>query len=392
MISILLIEHSLPFYHVPTWEMLGSDPNIKLTIAYGTGFFTGGRHGVPSGEPPENSAVVYENCFLPRKFFKLSYLWHSEAIRLLKLNKYDVVIHQAELKIASLIYSMILAKRRGAKFCLWGIGDPLIKSRLLALYKRVIASYADAFIFYSQQNRQKYIEHGICKEKLFVAQNSVDVDLLLHYASTWNEHSIKVFKAEKNIDGFMVLTVGRLMERKRIDWLLEAVKQIHEKGKSIILVIIGDGTELSKLKNLANQMGIDHITIFAGQIIGSDKLAPYYLASDAIIAPAQVGHLATEAHAYGKPLILSNNRDCQGPESQILIPDSTGLLYKHGDTRDLAEKIMIIMDDPDRENKYKTACQDRAKTYAGTTTMVNGFIDAINFLTQSDLDRHKRIL
>ncbi len=48
-----------------------------------------------------------------------------------------------------------------------------------------------------------------------------------------------------------VLTAGRLIHRKGIDVLIEALRQVRQKGIELEIVVAGDGPERSNLQELA---------------------------------------------------------------------------------------------------------------------------------------------
>ena len=355
LIQILIIEHSLPFYHVPAWELLGSHPKIELTIAFGRGYFTAGKHGVPEGVIPDPSTASYYGRKIVRSFFKKKILWHSHALMLLKKNKYDIVIHQAETKILSIMAALILARIKKTKFVLWGIGNPLSPSKVLDKYRRFLAKITDGFIFYSEVNIPRYLEWGIDSNKLYVARNSIDVQSIISLSTTWNPTEIEEFRLRNGLEKFTILTIGRLLDRKKMDWLIKAVSQINYIGSRVNLVIIGNGPEYNNLKQLVMTLGLSNDVIFTGKLVGNENIAPWFLSADIVVAPAQVGHLATEAHAYGKPIILSDDKSCQGPESNILMPGITGLLYKHGSISDLENRIISLLESSNLEDIYKMA-------------------------------------
>jgi len=383
--NLLIIEHSLPFYHIPAWQLLGSHPEIDLTVAYGQGYFTGKVSGVPEGIIPGNASFKHEKCNIVRNIAGKKILWHSTSISLLKKGNYDVVIHQFELKMMSMFPALYLAKRKKSKFSLWGIGNPLIPNPMIDKVRKLLAKKTDAMVFYSETNKERYLNWGIEPSKLFVAKNSVDVDTIIELANKWTHEKIVEFKNQHHIPDKMIMTMGRLIERKKIEWLILAIHKVLPDYPNIRLVIIGNGPEYEKLNGLVNSMKISDNVIFTGKLEGFDSISPWFLSSDLIISPAQVGHLATEAHAYGIPLILSDNKSSQGPEAEILIPDETGLLYHDGQVDHLADQIRRYFSSPELQVKIKSQNQQRAKDFAGTKIMVNGFIDTINYLTSNNL-------
>ena len=386
-LKVLLIEHSLPLYHLPAWELLASHRDIELTIAYGKGFFTGKDSGVPEATIPKNANAIYYHSYVLRKFMFVKYLWHSIGLELVRNNQYDVIIHQFEIKILSLFLTLKACKRKNSSFLLWGIGSSLKgDNKIIDGIRKYFARTCEAIIFYSSLNKQKYLKMGIPENKMYVAQNSIDIDDIINYSKQYKRKNINDFRSRNNLNSFTVMTIGRLQERKKIEWLIDAIKTTKEMGYNFKLVIIGNGEKLTALKEKTILLDLSSQVIFTGRLQGIDSIGPWFMSSDIVVAPGQIGHLATEAHAYGKPLIITNNPLRHRPEAEILIEDKTGVTYQDGDVLDLSKKIIKFYKEKDLDKKYKNLCQKRAKDFTGCKKMVNGFIKAINNIKSSNLD------
>lgn len=108
-------------------------------------------------------------------------------------------------------------------------------------------------------------------------------------------------------DEMLLLFVGRVEKVKNVGFLLEVLKKIPaEKRNSYVLLVIGDGSELLRIKKVAN--GIDGARIiFAGR---REKLVDYYSASDYLCLPSFAeGFPITllEAQANGLNCLVSEN-------------------------------------------------------------------------------------
>ena len=104
-------------------------------------------------------------------------------------------------------------------------------------------------------------------------------------------------------DKFTVLFVGRLVEEKGINELIESVKGWN---KGMVLRIIGSGPLEEKVKNAAYKY---KNTGFIG-VIGQDKLPLYYSGADVLIVPSTseegFGRVILEALACGLPVVAAN--------------------------------------------------------------------------------------
>ena len=142
------------------------------------------------------------------------------------------------------------------------------------------------------------------------------------------------------------LSVGRFIELKGFDLLLEAWKKTSQDGQ---LVIIGGGPlhdtmlETVKEKELKNVEIIDYKA--------SDELRKYYLASDVYLMPTRGdiwGLVVTEAMATCLPVISSNQ--CTAA-NELVENGVNGYIYNVNDTSRLASLIDLFLCDEELRNK-----------------------------------------
>ncbi|MBI2853653.1 MAG: glycosyltransferase family 4 protein [Chloroflexi bacterium] len=77
----------------------------------------------------------------------------------------------------------------------------------------------------------------------------------------------------------MILSVGRLDYKKRVDLLIRAFNLIRDEFKDLVLVIGGSGPEEEHLKKLVAELGIQDRVKFVGRV-KEDELWDYYLSCD----------------------------------------------------------------------------------------------------------------
>ena len=127
------------------------------------------------------------------------------------------------------------------------------------------------------------------------------------------------------------LFVGRLIERKGLDVLLEAFRKV-DAGE---LWIVGDGPLEDFVKRAARDD--DRIRLF-GYSDGSD-LGDLYRAADVLVVPSYYevwGLVVNEAQAYGLPVIST---DQVGAAADLIEPGVNGLVVPPGSSRALANAM-----------------------------------------------------
>jgi glycosyltransferase involved in cell wall biosynthesis len=149
---------------------------------------------------------------------------------------------------------------------------------------------------------------------------------------------------------FELLFVGRLVERKGVHVLLDALTRLE--GREARLRVVGDGPEREPLRERAEGLGVAERVVFTG-FVSPEELAARFAACDAFVLPAVIdakgdteglGVVLLEAMSYRKPVIAS----AAGGIVDIVRDGRNGLLVPPGEPEALAGAIRALMDDPER--------------------------------------------
>lgn len=135
----------------------------------------------------------------------------------------------------------------------------------------------------------------------------------------------KINKKEKQVEGFSILSAGKLLKIKGFDLAIKSFKLFLEKNPDARLIIAGDGPELNNLKNLAKNLGIENKVFFKGWM-SSDDLADEMGKSDIFLFCSLRdggGAVVVEAMAEGTPVVCF---DISGPGFHI--NDKCGIKIK----------------------------------------------------------------
>jgi glycosyltransferase involved in cell wall biosynthesis len=102
-----------------------------------------------------------------------------------------------------------------------------------------------------------------------------------------------------------IVSVGRLADQKRVDWLLEAWALIHHRFPEARLWIVGGGPEENSLHLLAKKLQITETCTFLGP---QNNGIRFINASDIVVMTTvyeAFGNIAIESMACGKPIIAN---------------------------------------------------------------------------------------
>lgn len=142
-------------------------------------------------------------------------------------------------------------------------------------------------------------------------------------------------------DRFLAVTVGRLVPRKGIDRLLEAIAETDE----VDLLIVGDGPERTGLIERSRDLGLGDRVRFLGHVTDERKWQ-VLAASDAYVSATVhegFGLVYLEAMSVGLPIVTFD----YGGQVDFLEDDRNGYLVSAGDVGGLTEALTRLQSSPD---------------------------------------------
>jgi len=181
-----------------------------------------------------------------------------------------------------------------------------------------------------------------------VINNGVDTDIFYPAPS---KHSTEPVKA---------LTVCRLISRKRLDLLIEAVARSKELGIDVQLNIAGQGNLMAKLKTLAQKLTVAERVKFMGRV-PAEQMPQLYRDNDIFImssAHEGMSNAMLEAMACGLPIVTTR---CEGTEE--LVSDN-GIVVERDDANDIAAAVKRLVRDEQTYERMAAAARERAKLFS----------------------------
>ncbi len=175
-------------------------------------------------------------------------------------------------------------------------------------------------------------------------------------------HNIDYKKVEEekrrlNIDNddFVIVTVCRLVKRKGVEYLIEAISLI--KDKNIKLIVVGDGPERKNLELIKDKYDLKDRVIFVGKV---PDLSIYYsiakvgsLVSYTIENEGDfegLGLVLLEAQLYGLPVIGTRS----GGIPEAIEDGKTGFVVDERNANAISDSILKLKNDNSLYNKMKS--------------------------------------
>ena len=159
-----------------------------------------------------------------------------------------------------------------------------------------------------------------------------------------------------------LLFVGRLVERKGAAFAVEALAALVRAGRSLRLVIVGEGPERESLIVRAAELGVGDRVELTGALSPAEVRARY-ADGGIFIMPAVTdwkgeqegfGMVIVEAMAYGLPIVASRS----GGIPDIIRDGENGLLVPERDVAGLAGAIGRLIEDPGLATRLASSARD----------------------------------
>ncbi len=253
----------------------------------------------------------------------------------------------------------------------WGYERPMI-------YRAI--EQADGYIALTPFERDYLIARGIAADKVSVIGPGVDAEPFLRAdgAAARTRYGWS--------DDPLVALVAKQTPRKRIDLLLEAMRQVWPVQPSVRLLLAGARTPYSaQLEQMVERLPPeqrDRVTLFCDF---PESLKPELLAAcDLFVLPSteeSFGIAFLEAWACGKAVIGAR----VGAISTVIDEGRDGLLARPGDAGELAEAILALLSDPARRQVMGAVGQRRVAAEHSWPVVAG----QVREVYQQVIDRHK---
>jgi len=210
--------------------------------------------------------------------------------------------------------------------------------KIMLLWERWTFKMADVTIATNESYKRIAIERGgMRSDKVFVVRSGPDLKRvkIVPPDLTW-----------KNGRKYLVGYVGVMGKQEGLGLLLESVRYLvyDKKRKDIQFVLVGDGTELEKIKSIARRFDLNDYVTFTGRV-PDDILLSIRNTSDLFVNPEVYNVMndkstmnkIMEYMALGKPIVQFDLTEGRFSAQEA------SLYARRNDPIDMAEKILELL-------------------------------------------------
>ena len=222
---------------------------------------------------------------------------------------------------------------------------PLIERRRIAKWifdttlGRGVLSGAARVIAVSDAERRQLLSLGVSASKIEIVPNPIDLSEFEPPIQRGQFRRRLRLGARR-----VVLFLGKLTPRKRVDVLVEAMAMLPQEDA--ILVIAGNdlGAERT-IRRLVARRHLEARTIFTGLLRGRERLEALTDA-DVVVSPSRdevFGLVPLEALCCGAPVVVADDSGC----GEVIAGTGGGEVVHQGDPAAVAGAIVDVLDRPD---------------------------------------------
>ncbi len=232
-----------------------------------------------------------------------------------------------------------------------------------------------SFLYKNTQEERKYYN---CFDKVFCVSNSVreafiskfkipENKVFVQYNPINKEEIIKKAKEKCDIQDkvkLRLVSVGRLVEQKGYDRLLNIALKLKNQGLDFELIILGEGEERKNYEKFINENNLMDMVWLMGF---KENPYPYMAQSDIFVCSSRSEGFSTvvsEAVVLGLPVIST---DCAGIK-ELFGNEECGIIVENNEEA-LYEALYIALSNPKSLEKYREGSLRRGKNFSLQETM-----------------------
>ena len=198
----------------------------------------------------------------------------------------------------------------------------------------------DKFLPVCDYFTDRIINLGCDQKKVNVLYSGIDPSEFMY--------NLPKLDKSKNI---RIISIGRLVEKKGLEYAILAIKKLQKEYNNIIYKIIGDGKERKKLQELTESFGLKSIITFTNNI-PDDEVRKCLHESDVFLLPCitaengdqeGIPNVIKEAMACGVPVVSTFHSGI----TELVENNVTGCLVPEKDVDSIVEKIKFLTNNPE---------------------------------------------
>lgn len=243
-----------------------------------------------------------------------------------------------------------------------GIGhgsEFLLKNPIYRFLSQKLFQSCDYVISVSEFTKSLMMSQGICESKITVILNGADTSRF--FPREKNKDLIQEHQLKGKI---VLLTVGRICERKGQDLVLKAMSTLKHKYPHLHYIMVGQPQEKLKIEQLAKDLGLTHNISLLG-LVEYDLLPEIYALADIYILNSRI---AKDGDNEGFGISIIEAALCKVPSigtkgcgiEEAIEDGKTGILIESDQVPQTTAALEKLLSDPELRKKWGEFSRTRA--------------------------------
>lgn len=360
-IKLGILQRVLTDYRVPFFDLLAETFPAGVEIAAGE---ARPEEQIVPGHPLKAGYHSIQNIHIMKGGL---YLCQQRGV-IEWLNSYDpdALIVEANPRYLATPQAVRWMHQRSRPVIGWGLGAPTGSGIRSSLRLSFLKEF-DAILTYSRKGKADYLAAGLPADTVFIAPNA---------AAFRPQGNPPPHRSSFEEGPAVVIFVGRLQARKRVDLLLQACSSL-EPALQPRLIIVGDGPDRESMESLAGQ-------IYPQAVFTGDKrrepLADLFRQADLFVLPGTGGLALQQALGFALPAIAAQG---DGTQADLVRPEN-GWLVQPGSLDRLQIALKEALADPQSLAKKGLESFRIVQEEINLECMASAFESAVTFVLKPD--------
>jgi glycosyltransferase involved in cell wall biosynthesis len=211
-------------------------------------------------------------------------------------------------------------------------------------YEREVLGRVDAVIAVVEESRQRLVDLGVPREKVYVVPNTASRDR--------EKIPIDPIIVERYRERFVLSYIGGFAPHRGLDTVIRGMPTVRKSIPGALLLLVGDRNDSYRryLLRLASGLGCEEAVEMTGWQ-PFEKIWSYIDASDICLVPharnphtdTTIPHKIFQYMSLKKPVVVS---DCP-PLKRVVEDSGGGRSFVHNDPQDFARQVIALYRDGD---------------------------------------------
>ncbi|MBI4437189.1 MAG: glycosyltransferase [Candidatus Omnitrophica bacterium] len=228
----------------------------------------------------------------------------------------------------------------------YGYFSPMVHRGIIWI-ERFAGFFTDRLVTLTQRGKEEHLRYKILPEhRITWAYSGIDLE-----AFRRGDGKEDAFPSPEK--GPCVGMIGRLAPIKGHLYFLQALPSVIREIPELKALLVGDGPLRQELEKACSTLGIQHHVLFLGE---QERIQAILKRCDVVVLSSLnegMGRVLLEAQAMGKPVIGTR----VGGIPEVIQEGKTGYLVPPKDPQALAEKLLLLLKDPEKGRKMGEAAR-----------------------------------